>query len=294
MGNSLDNMRQRLNGGTQKQRAIENKLWSLQRTIENGDYNSTEFTIDGVEGGAYRGIVNPNKLATGYDEKEISAPFDTGLAAGQIIYCKDLNSYWIVYRQLVVEKAYFRGLMRQCRPGTIKDLRVAVVGPELSRIQSEIKTNLSVDTPNLIIDIWVQDNAASRAVFARYNKFVYRGRTWQVQSFNDIDFEGILIVRAEENYEEIQEEPIIKNDDVKTDDGVYIEGEKIILPLQTQTYKISDKNFLGEWTISENPSLEILNKSEREITIKWNSPKSGSFTLSFGALTQQIIVKSLF
>ena len=294
---SLDNMRRRLKGDGRKESAINNKLWSLQRTIELGDYNSTEFSIDGIEGGG-KCIVNANKLATGYDEKEISAPFDTGIATGQIIYCNDLDSYWIVYRRLVVEKAYFRGLMRQCRPSTIVDnngneVRAAIIGPELTRIQSLTDHKMVIDYPNMIIYVWVQNTESNAAFFKRYNKFVYKGRTWQVQSYNDIDFEDILIVEAEENYEQIIEKPEIDNEDVKVDD-VYIIGEKVISPLQIQTYKISDKNFQGEWTFSENPNLEILNINEGEITIKWTSPKSGTFTLSFGAIVQEIKVKSLF
>ena len=294
---SLDNMRRRLKGDGRKESAINNKLWSLQRTIELGDYNSTEFSIDGTEGGG-KCIVNANKLATGYDEKEISAPFDTGITTGQIIYCNDLDSYWIVYRRLVVEKAYFRGLMRQCHPSTIIDdngneVRAAIIGPELTRIQSLTDHKMVVDYPNMIIYVWVQNTESNTAFFKRYNKFVYKGRTWQVQSYNDIDFEDILIVEAEENYEQIIEKPEINNEDVKVD-NVYIIGEKVISPLQIQTYKISDKNFQGEWTFSENPNLEILNINEGEITIKWTSPKSGTFTLSFGAIVQEIKVKSLF
>ena len=67
-----------------------------------------------------------------------------------------------------------------------------------------------------------------------------------------------------------------------------------ICPNCSATYKISDKNFQGEWTFSENSNLEILNINEGEITIKWMSPKSGTFTLSFGAIVQEIKVKSLF
>ena len=65
-------------------------------------------------------------------------------------------------------------------------------------------------------------------------------------------------------------------------------------PLQIQTYKISSEKISGEWTVEENKPITILNKNEREITIKWTSTKSGEFTLSFGDISQLIKVESLF
>ena len=70
------------------------------------------------------------------------------------------------------------------------EVRAAIIGPELTRIQSLTDHKMVVDYPNMIIYVWVQNTESNAAFFKRYNKFVYKGRTWQVQSYNDIDFES--------------------------------------------------------------------------------------------------------
>ena len=295
--NSLDNMKRRLEhygGIKQLDRNIEGKRYSLESAIKSGDYDTIDFTIDD-DSDIYQALVNENKLMQGYDDKEISC--NKELAIGSVIHTNDLgDSYWMIYRKELAERAYFRGYMRKCKNDYIEfgseKTRAVVIGPKNTEIDWEIKSNNRIDSPNLIITVWIPATEKNKEFFKRYAKFEYANLTWEIQSVNAIDYEGILICSAKENYEIIPEIKVENEDNVV--DGVYIEGAKIMKPLQTQTYKISSENFSGEWTVEDNKPITILNKNEREITIKWTSTKSGEFTLSFGDISQLIKVESLF
>lgn len=295
--NSLDNMKRRLEhygGIKQIDRNIEGKRYSLESAIKSGNYDTIDFTIDD-DSDIYQALVNENKLMQGYDDKEISC--NKELAIGSVIHTNDLgDSYWMIYRKELAERAYFRGYMRKCKNDYIEfgleKTRAVVIGPRNTEIDWEIKSNNRIDSPNLIITIWIPATEKNKEFFKRYAKFEYANLTWEIQSVNAIDYEGILICSAKENYEIIPEIKVENEDNIV--DGVYIEGAKIMKPLQTQTYKISSENFLGEWTVENNKPITILNKNEREITIKWTSTRSGEFTLSFGDISQLIKVESLF
>lgn len=295
--NSLDNMKRRLEhygGIKQIDRNIEGKRYSLESAIKSGDYDTIDFTIDD-DSNIYQALANENKLMQGYDDKEISC--NKELAIGSVIHTNDLgDSYWMIYRKELAERAYFRGYMRKCKNDYIEfgseKTRAVVIGPKNTEIDWEIKSNNRIDSPNLIITIWIPATEKNKEFFKRYAKFEYANLTWEIQSVNAIDYEGILICSAKENYEIIPEIKVENEDNIV--DGVYIEGTKIMKPLQTQTYKISSENFSGEWTVEDNKPITILNKNEREITIKWTSTKSGEFTLSFGDISQLIKVESLF
>lgn len=295
--NSLDNMKRRLEhygGIKQIDRNIEGKRYSLESAIKSGDYDTIDFTIDD-DSDIYQALVNENKLMQGYDDKEISC--NKELTIGSVIHTNDLgDSYWMIYRKELAERAYFRGYMRKCKNDYIgfgsEKTRAVVIGPRNTEIDWEIKSNNRIDSPNLIITIWIPATEKNKEFFKRYAKFEYANLTWEIQSVNAIDYEGILICSAKENYEIIPEVKVENEDNIV--DGVYIEGAKVMKPLQTQTYKISSENFSGEWTVEDNKPITILNKNEREITIKWTSTKSGEFTLSFGDISQLIKVESLF
>ena len=281
-------------GIKQIDRNIEGKRYSLESAIKSGDYDTIDFTIDD-DSDIYQALVNENKLMQGYDDKEISC--NKELAIGSVIHTNDLgDSYWMIYRKELAERAYFRGYMRKCKNDYIEfgseKTRAVVIGPKNTEIDWEIKSNNRIDSPNLIITIWIPATEKNKEFFKRYAKFEYANLTWEIQSVNAIDYEGILMCSAKENYEIIPEIKVENEDNIV--DGVYIEGAKIMKPLQTQTYKISSENFSGEWTVEENKPITILNKNEREITIKWTSTKSGEFTLSFGDISQLIKVESLF
>lgn len=291
---SLDNMKRRLEyygGIKQIDRNIKGKKYALEAAIKSGNYDTISFT---VENKTKYALVNENKLMQRYDEKIISCP--DFIKVGSIIHTFDLgNSYWMIYRQELAERAYFKGYMRKCKDECIVtpygEVRVVLEGPENKMIDWESQSNNKIDSPNLTVLFWVLETPENKEFFKRYTKFKFSNVTWEIQSVNAIDYEGILICSAKESYE--IPETKVENEDIIVD-GVTIEGVKVMKPLQTQTYTISSENFSGEWTVEENKPITILNKNEREITIKWTSTKSGEFTLSFGDISQLIKVESLF
>lgn len=298
--NSLDNMKRRLEhygGIKQLDRNIKGKLYSLKSAIKSGDYDTIDFTVDGNDEITYQALINENKLVQGYDDKEISC--ENKLNIGTIIHTYDLDesSYWMIYRRELAERAYFRGYMRKCRNELIETVsgekvRAVVIGPENLEIEWESQAGNRIDSPNLKIVFWVVATEENKKLFRRYERFNFSNLAWEIQSVNAIDYEGILICSAKENYEIIPEIKVENEDNIV--DGVYIEGVKVMKPLQIQTYKISSEKISGEWTVEDNKPITILNKNEREITIKWTSTKSGEFTLSFGDISQLIKVESLF
>ena len=296
MTDNLDLMRMRLNyiGGTeQTNRLIDGKEHSFKDALKYA-YNSQTIVFNEKEN---KVLINHNKLNPDYEDKIISAPHDYELKTGDIVNWKETNSDWIIYLKDYAELAYFRAYMRRCNALITKtsdgivQVKAAVIGPNDTNISSTIKSNNVIDTPNLNIQLLISNTEDNKNIFQRYSKFELEDKTWEVQSVNTIDLEGILIVYAQENYEIIEE----NNKEVNTDttEGV-IKGKLNIKPLETVTYSILDNSITGAWTIEENKPVTIINNNDREITVKWENMKSGEFIISFGEYSQKIIVDSLF
>ena len=158
---------------------------------------------------------------------------------------------------------------------------------ELDKVQIEDSIIIDVlsDYAQLVLPV---NDITSK--IKRYDKLRIGKRVWEVQSINDIMYESIISIYLKETYEDFTKEE--HNETIEID-GVYIDGEKEISPYVEYTYKIVG-DFKGDWAINDNPYIKILNKNETEITLEWNHSKKGSFTLSYGALVQEIKVKSLF
>lgn len=296
MTDNLDLMRMRLNyiGGTeQKDRLIDGKKDSFKDALKYA-YNSQTIVFNEKEN---KVLINHNKLNPDYEDKIISAPHDYELKTGDIVNWKETNSDWIIYLKDYAELAYFRAYMRRCNALITKtsegmvQIKAAVIGPNDTNISSTIKSNNVIDTPNLNIQLLISNTEDNKNIFQRYSKFELEDKTWEVQSVNTIDLEGILIVYAQENYEIIEENN--KEENTDTTEGV-IKGQLNIKPLETVTYSILDNSITGAWTIEENKPVTIINNNDREITVKWENMKSGEFIISFGEYSQKIIVDSLF
>ena len=296
MTDNLDLMRMRLNyiGGTeQTNRLIDGKEHSFKDALKYA-YNSQTIVFNEKEN---KVLINHNKLNPDYEDKIISAPHDYELKTGDIVNWKETNSDWIIYLKDYAELAYFRAYMRRCNALITKtsdgivQVKAAVIGPNDTNISSTIKSNNVIDTPNLNIQLLISNTEDNKNIFQRYSKFELEDKTWEVQSVNTIDLEGILIVYAQENYEIIEENN--KEENTDTTEGV-IKGKLNIKPLETVTYSILDNSITGAWTIEENKPVTIINNNDREITVKWENMKSGEFIISFGEYSQKIIVDSLF
>lgn len=295
MNSNLALMQQRIRftgGPNPKDRILQGKKEGFESALLYGAHSQTIVHNDNE----HKVLINDNKLTQNYDEKIISAPHEVKIKTGDIIYWKETNSYWIVYLGDISELAYTNAYMRKCyyepivstSEGPVK-VRAAVFGNEDTLIQSTIKTQVSVDTSKLTLQLLIPNTVENNYIFKRYKKFVLNGVSWEIQAVNSIDLQNILIVYAQEDISFIEDKPI-ENEDMTSGS---IKGKLVIKPLEVTTYKVSDNTPLNKWAI-DNKNISIVNIKDREITIKWTSTKSGEFLIGYGDNLQKIIVDSLF
>ena len=293
---ALDLMKLRLSKGTDKFSTKELMLAAKAENLEYALNNSSQYetVLKNEEDIRYKVLINEKTLKQTVDEKLISVPFKHNFKIGDIIYWESTNTYWIIYLQDTAEIAYFLGYMRKCKPYLIENtsvkknvkVRAAVIGPDLADISSTKSRNLIIESPNLKISLLVPDTLENKEIFQRHSKFEMKDKTWEVQSVNDIDIEGILFISAKETYEMIEEIP---KEEIEQVSGIV--GKTSIKPLQTVTYSVGEID--GEWYFDKKLPISIINKTDNEITLKWTSMMSGSFDLSYGEEIISITVESL-
>ena len=264
-----------------------------------------------------RALINPDKTSDDYDEKVISIPYECGLTTGDIFKWKGTNSYWLVTLAALNEDAYFRSDIRRCRwrihwkddNGEIQGTWMAIRGPVETKINSLSKGGLSVDTPNLTLNILMPLNEHTLAAFNRYSRFLFRDLAWQVQAVDSVSMENVLEITAMEHYindqtddadKELEDglviEPIDPNEG-EQEDGLWIEGESFIRPSIEYTYTLQGvENPQGKWSVTDSTgNAKIMSCNSNTITIKWDRLKSGQFLLTYSEpqVEKTIVVESL-
>lgn len=315
--NNLDSLQKRLQwqGGNQEERMIKDKYRTLLRTLK---YSYQACDVQKInDDKIYRALINPNKNSTEYDEKMLSIDYAYNFKPGDIFKWVGTSTYWLVYLQELTEDAYFRSKIRRCRfqiywiDEKVKKSSYAYIrGPVETKIDSNNKNNLSIDSPNWSLEILLPKNADTLKYFQRYQTFAFNGIVWEVQVVDDISIEGVLEIVALEYY---TNQTLDDPKDEKVTDAFFIYpvvpennnqdiiiGDEFIKP--TGTYKYSISNNIeegGQWYILEKNypiSFDILN--DREISLQWNIMKSGQFTLVYKVndieYKRVIVVESLF
>lgn len=291
--NSLDLMSMRLkyHGG---KRDVDRIDWQKNKDLEKELMYSDKSEYVQVGDERFQVLIDGSKYSFNtFDEKEIQTIKKNNLKIGDILFWFRTKSYWIVLEQDLEETAIFKGAARKCNYLDIEyngiNLKGAFFGVKNSELSQVTIDNMVIDTLSDYAQLVLPAGGVAQNI-KRYDKLKIGKRYWEVQSINDIMYESIISIYLKETYESLTEET--PNETIEID-GVYIDGEKEISPYVEYTYKIIG-NFEGDWAISENPYIKILNKNETEITLEWNHSKKGSFTLSYGTLVQEIKVKSLF
>lgn len=304
-------------GRGQQTRMVIDKAKSLHRALKYS-YQGADIQKEG-EDRIIRVLINPNKLKFDYDDKILSADFNAEIQAGDIFEWLGTNTYWIVYLQAIDELAYFRSEIRRCQyhlrwkdeDGIIRETYAAERGPVETKIDYIQKVGISVDNPNHSLHILMPKNKHTLAYFKRYAKFYIpdadrpeKDICWRVEAFDSISTPGILEITAVEYYanefEDDLEQGIVKGQVLTRmeqmeliDNQEEIVGPIFIKPRTTVTYK-----YLGieqnEWSFDSKLPIQIIEKGENTITLKWNSSYSGQFELAYGDLRKTIVVESLF
>ncbi len=324
---SFDSMKNRidyLGGFINQDRMIKDKARSLLSAIRTS-YQSARFKKYPKLDFEFKGLFNPVANNENFDTKMISVPWKTGYEVGDIFYWENTDTYWICFLQDKSELAYFRGECRRCdhkiswvsQEREVIETLVSVIGPDTPtlRTSSSMQAQVAEDFPNATIQLLIQDNEQNRTFFGRYQKFFIKGVTYQIEQLDVISMPGIIQAMATEHYTNAIEDDTEENlrnawnvqpiiDDHPTEYAII--GDPVIKPIMENTYSTIMSG--GEWLIMENINQPIDKKSPakfistdltaQEITLIWDSVKSGQFTLGYrltnGNIYQRhIIVESL-
>jgi len=125
-------------------------------------------------------------------------------------------------------------------------------------------------------------NDKTKTAFNRYEEFLFAGRSWKVQTPDEISIDGVLEINAEESYidrdtddvpNEMKNGLVIEPEDPTPESGIH--GETWIKPQIPQVYT-SDVE--GDWSIVVNakpgekcPVTLIIDKdNKKKVTLTWN------------------------
>ena len=313
-------IKMRANGGNkQQERMIKDKRRSLDRAVWNSYQAAEVVRVESEYKKPVRALINPNKLKQDYDDKVISVGYEYGFKIGDIFEWLGTKSHWIVYLQDMTELAYFRGDIRKCSHEIVWEdengkhsTYAAIRGPVETKINYIQKHNISIDLPNYSLNILLPSNEQTLKYFKRYQKFYLQNDLngaekicWRVEAIDWISTPGILEINAVEYYankdEDNIEEGIVGGlivtpenpNDNETENTIV--GETFIKPKKTYDYHFKGRG-IQNWTVDKKYPVVLVEDEldPQHIYLKWDSPYSGQFDLTYGLYTKTIVVESLF
>ena len=319
-GVSEQAIKMRFNGGNkQQERMIKDKRRSLDRAVWYS-YQAAEVVRTSAEyKKPVKALINPNKLKQDYDDKIISIGYEYNFKPGDVFEWLGTRSHWIIYLQDVTELAYFRGDIRKCShqiswedENGRHSTYAAIRGPVETKINYIQKHGISVDLPNLSLNILMPSTKETLEYFKRYAKFYLQNNIegaekicWRVEAIDWLSTPGILEINATEYYankdEDNIEEGIVgglilepENPNEPEIERAII-GDTFIKPKKTYEYKYNgSENF--SWFVEKKYPVVIEEDplDPKHIFLKWNNTYSGQFDLFYGELSKTIVVESLF
>lgn len=303
------------NGGNlQQERMIKDKRRSLDRAVWFSYQAAQIIKVGADDPTPARALINPNKLKQDYDDKILSIGFEYGIQCGDVFEWLGTNTHWLVYLQDLTELAYFRGDIRKCSyeiawqdEDGVHTTYAAIRGPVETKINSLQRHGLSVDTPNLSLNLLLPRSEAVLKYFDRYSKFYLQGydTCWRVEAVDQFSTPGIVEIAAVEYYANESE------DDV--DNGIV--GAMVVTPESPNTpeeeAKILGDTFIKvkksyefefngttacEWYVDKKYPVSLTPDptDPRHVVLVWTSPYSGQFELYYGDYQKTIVVESLF
>lgn len=303
-----------LGGNQQQERMIKNKRRSLDHAVWFS-YQAAQVIKVGLEGSSpARALINPNKLKQDYDDKIISIGYEYGFEPGTVFQWLNTGTYWLVYLQDLTELAYFRGDIRKCsyqiawedEEGNLRSTYAAVRGPVETDIPFIQKHGISVDSPNMSLNILMPKNEDTLKYFKRYNKFYLQDNDvcWRVESIDWISMPGILEVNAVEYYSNEIEDDIAAGivgglieeiKDPNVEEPLLIEGDTFIKVKMPSTYSFTGDE-VSEWRVKGNypVKLEVDKQNPKKVLLTWSAGYGGQFILSYGQYEKTIVAESLF
>lgn len=313
----LENLKARLqyNGGNaQIERMKKGKLESLKKALLYSYQSATAILQDGRE---FRCLINPNRLKTNYDDKEISIPFEDiclneervgtttqgiqkiGMKTGDVFTWKETNTDWIVYLQKLEEVAYFRADIRQCKYEVEinnKTYKVYAGDPDLNDIVWNKVDSKTWNDLGYSLLMYITKDEVTKDYFERFRIIKIEGKPWEVQAIDKMSVDGLIIVALKEYYqntieeaiEEEKEEAESKEPEVDIT-SPYIDGNTVVYPYDTVVYSIKNAEG-GTWAISNTKKAEIISQDDKKVKINITTGKSGEINITYTMTDGTIIV----
>lgn len=325
---SLASMKARLNyqgGAVRQDRMIRDKLRSMLAATRNS-YQAARFLKYPEFEQSNIGLFNPITQNQNFDTKMISVPFEGNYRVGDIFRWTNTETVWIIFLRDLTELAYFRGECRRCdhQVHWVDENQdrhftyVSVIGPSNPSLRGVGSTQLTMgaDLPTGSIRILVQDNERNRAFFHRYQHLLFQGIAHKVENLDVLSMPGVIQLYATEDYvnkieNDVEENirnawnvlPVVNEHPT----SFMIEGPQVIKPFEKARFNVLVSG--GQWIVIENQNIPARGHKvpvnfiendhfQQEITVTWDTPRSGNFTLGVLMPTGQIhqrhiIVESL-
>lgn len=268
-----------------------------------------------------RALINPDKNKMDYDDKIVSVPYENNYHPGDVFEWIGTNTYWMIYLQELEERAYFRGEIRKCSHQIAwqdedgeHSTYAAIRGPVETKINYIQKHDISVDTPNYSLDIYIPKNKETLSYFQRYSKFYLQSKEdggpiicWRVEAVDWISTPGILEVVAVESYINETEDDIEKGivgglkvgpiDPNSESENAVIQGLTFIKPKIAYDYYFQGFGTGDSWVVDEKKYPVVYKvdpNNPLHIKVLWNKSYHGQFEIFYGNHKKTIVVESLF
>lgn len=280
-------------------RAVGIKQKVLQKAI-NQSYFGFEVTKPEIsDEKKYKVLITSTSSSLGDSEakKHISSFFEDKFEIGTIVHWLKTNSYWLIYESEKNEIAYFQGKMIEAKSYQIitDDGKVSTWGSiSLTDLEgNDMFDRTLITREDSVLKIMIPSNEQNRKIFVTGKKIKVLDTLWKIYHVDYITKNGIIIIKAERNFDTNSTDDLIINENNIVNDNTYIDGPNFITPYEEVTYTISD-GVEGEWSIPDNPNIIKTINNDGSLTIVWNNGrKRNDFTISYGEYSKDIIVKSL-
>lgn len=294
----LNNLQKRLSyrgGAKQQARMIQDKARAMAGAL-NYSYQSEIIKL--ADGRQFACLINPNKISMELDDKMLSLDFEgervdkpgtiekIQIRPGDTltwVHPDGEETHWLVYLKYLQEKAYFRGLMRQCSTAIEIDgttFWVYLKGPDEKTINwSKTKQNI-FNSLNYTLEMYISNTQITNEFFERFKICKIQGKNWEVQGVDRITTEGVLCVYLKEHYTNIYEKEPETPSPTPVDPTVpHISGPTVVYPFDIITYSIIGDNG-GTWTLS-NDKARIMASTNTSATIEITTGRSGDVDLIY-------------
>lgn len=290
---SFETMKKRAlwTGDSAKDRMVKGKKRSFDSVVQGDTYQSEVIVYNDVQ---WKCLLNPDKVTDNANLMEISITYDAGMQNGEVFYWVDTDSYWLVYKQQLSERAYFRAAARKCNYEMNVDgvsYHVAVTGPQEKSVDEQKKSVGVVDNMNYSLSMYITKDERTSAFFKRLNIVKFDGHRWKTAVVDRYSMDGVLHIYFEEYgdnpIEERLENAELATDETTTEDNAdiaaipaIIGGDLIRQYSKKVKYEITNTTEKGIFKINNNKA-EIVSQADGVCFINILGKPKNKFVLSY-------------